>query len=138
MRIDEKKGILIFGIIAAVVVIISIICVIASNFNSDAKMLVGTWKGVQGNESTLTLNSDGTFHEVNTISTGGAGYDVVFTGTYTIDVKEKKIKMYPQDDSELGNNKGNSWEYSYVISDNYLTIENIGSLFEGPKSYTKK
>jgi hypothetical protein len=138
MRIDEKKGILIFGIIAAVVVIISIICVIASNFNSDAKMLVGTWKGVQGNESTLTLNSDGTFHEENYASASGIGFNANFKGTYTLDVKEKRIKMHPDDDSELGNNKGNVWEYSYVISDNFLTLENVGSLFEGPKSYTKK
>ena len=46
--------------------------------------------------------------------------------------------MHPDDDSELGNNKGNVWEYNYVISDNFLTLENVGSLFEGPKSYTKK
>ena len=137
MRRRKNKWLVEYIFIAVVAVIASIVCAVIFGMSSDSKKLVGTWKGVEGETAVLIFNADGTFEESENLNVAGVDFDTGFKGTYTVDEKEKVIRMYPKSDSD-SSGIGSTWVYSYVLSDNYLTMDNTGSIFEGRKSFMRQ
>ena len=138
MSILKNKGVMIFILLIALTLILTIVGAIIFSSNNDAKLFVGTWNGVGETNAEITFNSDGTFFEKDKVNLAGAGFDTSFKGTYKLDTKEKVVKMYPEDNISGASGNDSVWVYDYVISDNFLTLENAGSVFEGRKSFSRK
>ncbi len=115
-----------------VVFLMFVLCLAACGKSSDAGTqtesasqtsaadLVGTWKGTDGEISTLTLGSSGSYRD-------DAG-DVYVSGTYSVNTAEKTITV---NESEYGL----VFVYSYELVDNTLTIQMNGGL---PRKFIKQ
>ena len=87
-------------------------------FNRDD--LVGTWKGTQGEPSTLTLGKNGSYRDVADFAS--------IIGSYIVDPALRTITV---NESEYGR----VFVYHFELSDNELTIQTNGGL---PRHFVKE
>ncbi len=87
--------------------------------HATAAELVGTWKGIAGEPSTLTLGEDGSYRDIADFAS--------IIGTYTVDETEGTITV---NESEYGM----MFVYTYELTGDQLTIQTSGGL---PRTFAK-
>ena len=87
---------------------------------ASAEELVGTWRGIGGEPSTLTLGEDGSYSDVADFAS--------IIGTYTVDSAAGTLTV---NESEYGM----VFTYAYELSGDHLTIQLEGGL---PRNFSRK
>ena len=120
-----------------VLLLLAIFGITACGGNKDTGKFIGSWKclGSNGNQTTITFNSDGSWtrHVVSGLNPGGQDY----TGKYVIDEDEKTLTV--KIDPLPGDRMPYATEvfYHYTLTGDSLTLRGTHDSSKTEEVYTR-